>query len=181
MKTERLNAMTVFFSFHVMLSGFMLFLQVVGVYSKAVFGRYSGQNHFMEHHQDFKWRHVVHAVRQLNLFLFCFLAWVYVLQANDSAGHLALNNNMNIFSGNDACKQEIDSVAPMPAACSLGLSFSNLYSQGSSIRFKAAHEMQQRGEVLATQAAQTANTTAVATTPVATTPVATTPAPSTRR
>ena len=178
MKTERLNAMTVFFSFHVILSGFMLFLQAVGGYKIGVFQHHSN---LMRDYTHFEWRHVVHAVRQLNLFLFCFLAWVYVLRANDSAGHLALNNNMNIFSGNDACKQEVDNwiqlsnVAQMPAACSLGLSFSNLYSQGSSIRFKAAHEMQLRLNSLHQLELSAQNTA------VATTPVATTPAPSTRR
>ena len=52
-----------------------------------------------------------------------------------------LNNEMHIFNGDNACKQDINSATPMPVACSLGLSFSNLYSERSTIRFKAVESV----------------------------------------
>lgn len=165
MKRERLNAMQLFGSIHVILSAVMLLLQAVNLYDKPLFG-IGGMwpvsagvvsNAVTSHATQLQWRHLVHAVRHLNLFLFCGLAWLYVLHANQGEGHLVLNNEMHIFNGENACKQDIHSATPMPVACSLGLSFSNLYSQHSTIRFKAVESVGDRlTQAIAIQAQQLA-------------------------
>jgi len=166
MMSRRMNAIKVFCSFHVILNALMLVMQAFDQYNKQV-----STYEYESARLNLKWRHFVQALRHLNLFLFCLLAWIYVVEVNDSGQHLKLNEYMYIFDGKDACNQEVNTASPMNAKCSLGLSFSNLYSQTSSIYFKAAQQViTQNGAYWTALQGQ-----------VMTTPTTATPAPATRR